>query len=87
MCKRIHGREGICVYVLLTEFEAVGDSRADWTIRPATIGERKKQERKGWHWFLLNPSQIVRRLTFLASSLTTRLIQKFVQNITSFTVA
>ena len=27
---------------------------------------------------VLNPSQIVRRLTFLTSSLTTRLIQKFV---------
>ena len=46
MCKRIHGREGICVYVLLTEFKAVGDSRADWTIRPATIGERQERERK-----------------------------------------
>jgi len=33
---------------------------------------------------LLNPFQIVSRLTFLISSLTTRLIQSFVQNITFF---
>jgi len=30
-----------------------------------------------WPDHLLNPSQIVRRLTFLILSLTTRLIQKF----------
>jgi hypothetical protein len=36
---------------------------------------------------LLNPSQIIRHLTFFTPSLTTRLIQKFVQNITSFVVA
>jgi hypothetical protein len=36
---------------------------------------------------MLNLSQIVRRLTFLTPSLTTRLIQKFVQNITSFVMA
>jgi hypothetical protein len=36
---------------------------------------------------VLPPSQIIRRLTFLTSSLTTRLIQKFVQNINSFIVA
>jgi len=36
---------------------------------------------------VLNPSQIIRRLTFLIPSLTTRLIQKFMQNITSFIVA
>jgi len=34
-----------------------------------------------------NPSQIIRRLTFLTTSLTTCLIQKFVQNIISFVVA
>jgi hypothetical protein len=37
---------------------------------------------------ILGPSQIIRRLTFLIPSLTTRLIQKFfLQNITSFIVA
>ena len=38
-------------------------------------------------WKVLNPSQIIGRLTFLIPSLTIRLIQKFVQNITSFVVA
>ena len=37
--------------------------------------------------YVLNPSQIIRRLTFLTPSLTTRLIQNFVQNITSFVMA
>jgi len=36
---------------------------------------------------VLNPSQIIRRLTFLTQSLTIRFIQKFVQNITFFAVA
>jgi len=36
---------------------------------------------------LLNPSQTIRCLTFWTPSLTTHLIQKFVQNITSFVVA
>jgi hypothetical protein len=36
---------------------------------------------------LLGPSQIIRRLTFLTSNLTTRLIHFFLQNITSFIVA
>ena len=35
-------------------------------------------------YFLLPPSQIVARLTFLASSLTTRLIQKLCANIVKF---
>ena len=34
--------------------------------------------------FILPPSQIVRRLTFLAPSLTTRLIQKICANIVKF---
>ena len=39
-------------------------------------------------WYLLLPPfQIVGRLTFWIPSLITRLIQKFVQNITSFVVA
>jgi hypothetical protein len=33
---------------------------------------------------VLNPSQIIRRLTFLTQSLTIRFIKKFVQNITFF---
>jgi len=43
----------------------------------------KKMKR---YFNVLNPSQIVSRLTFLISSLTTRLIQSFVQNITFFVV-
>ena len=35
---------------------------------------------------ILPPFQIIGRLTFLTSNLTTRLIQKFMQNITSFVV-
>jgi len=36
---------------------------------------------------ILNPFQIIICLTFFTLSLTTRLIQKFIQNITSFAVA
>jgi hypothetical protein len=39
------------------------------------------------YMYTLNSSQIIRRLTFLTLSLTTRLIQKFMQNITSFVMA
>ena len=38
-------------------------------------------------YILLPPFQIVGRLIFSTLNLTTRLIQKFVQNITSFVVA
>jgi hypothetical protein len=44
------------------------------------------QRKNGLVRVVLNPSQIVSRLTFLISSLTTRLIQSFVQNITFFVV-
>jgi len=37
--------------------------------------------------FMLNPFEIIVHLTFWLSSLTTRLIQKLVPNITSFVVA
>ena len=40
----------------------------------------------GFFTYILNPFQIVSRLTFLISSLTTRLIQSFIQNITFFVV-
>ena len=43
--------------------------------------------KKNMHKMVLPPFQIVGRLTFSTLSLTTRFIQKFVQNITSFVVA
>jgi len=39
------------------------------------------------HYNVLPPLLFIGRLTFFASSLTTRLIQKFMQNITSFIMA
>jgi len=39
----MHGREGDCVYVSLTKFEVIRESRADRTVRPVTIGEKQEQ--------------------------------------------
>jgi hypothetical protein len=46
-----------------------------------TNAKSSSSRSKRIYYLILLPSQIIRRLTFLTPSLTTRLIQKFVQNI------
>jgi len=55
-----------------------------YTLEPPNHGQL---DYKTEDYELLALSQIIRHLTFLTLSLTTRLIQKFVQNIISFVVA
>jgi len=78
--------DGVCGVRAATPAEAGCEAEAQGsTVKSMAKNSVGTLPRASIIYNLLNPFQIVsRRLTFLISSLTTRLIQSFIQNITFF---